>query len=46
MSVGENVGGNVGEGAPHIGVLTSGPLGTMQSKCANAPTTCGFLYCM
>ncbi|MET3230019.1 UNVERIFIED_ORG: D-aminopeptidase [Burkholderia sp. 1263] len=29
MSVAENVGGNAGEGAPHIGVLTSGPLGTI-----------------
>jgi len=25
---------------------TSGPLGTMQSKCSTAPNTCGFLYCM
>lgn len=25
---------------------TSGPVGTMQSKCAAAPNTCGYLYCM
>jgi len=25
---------------------TSGPVGTMQSKCALQPTTCGYLYCM
>jgi hypothetical protein len=25
---------------------TSGPVGLMQSKCAAAPNTCGYLYCM
>ena len=25
---------------------TSGPVGTMQSKCSTAPNTCGYLYCM
>jgi hypothetical protein len=25
---------------------TSGPVGTMQSKCATYPSTCGYLYCM
>jgi hypothetical protein len=27
-------------------IKTSGPAGTMQSKCAAAPNTCGYLYCM
>lgn len=27
-------------------IRTSGPAGTMQSKCATAPNTCGYLYCM
>jgi hypothetical protein len=25
---------------------TAGPLGAMRSKCATAPNTCGYLYCM
>jgi len=27
-------------------IKTSGPAGTMQSKCATNPSTCGYLYCM